>query len=54
MAEWPTTFEGLNGHTAERTGGVLKHYADLVAIGRGIGVIPQSLKVIYYIVVEAQ
>ena len=45
MAERPTTFEGLNGETAERASGVLENYEDLVAIGRGIGVIPQSLKV---------
>ena len=45
MAERPTTLEGLNGETAERASGVLENYKDLVAIGRGIGVIPQSLKV---------
>jgi hypothetical protein len=54
MAERPTTFEGLNGHTAERAGGVLRCYEDLVAIGRGFGVIPRSLKVIRQDVVEAQ
>ena len=45
MAERPTRLEGLNGKTAERASGVLENYKDLVAIGRGIGVIPQSLKV---------
>lgn len=45
MAKRPTKFKGLNGETAERAGGVLENYEDLVAIGRGIGVIPRSLKV---------
>lgn len=40
IAERPTKFKTLKGHTAVRAGGVLGCYKDLVEIGRGFGVIP--------------
>jgi len=45
MADRPTNYENLDGHVAERLGGVLKGYERLREISMGISVIPSSLKV---------
>ena len=45
MAERATEPVGLDGYSASKAGGILKHYCDLRSISLGEGVIPKSLKV---------